>query len=79
MVVGWGMVLGLVIIKVVFSWDPKDVGLALGFAILESVKMHIYGSLSFLIEFDFGEGLHSGVVNLELGGELWVPRIYYSG
>ena len=43
------MVLGLVITKVVFFWAPKYVELALGFAVLEPVKTHVYGFLSFLI------------------------------
>ena len=69
------MVLGLVITKVVFSWAPKNVKLALGFAILEPVKTNVYGLWLFLLECAFGEGLHSGVINLKLGGGLWGTHI----
>ena len=62
------MVLGLVITKVVFSWDPKSVKLDLGFAVLELVKTYIYGFWSFLLEGAFGEGTLSDVVSFELGG-----------
>ena len=42
-VVGQGMVIGLVITKFVFYWAQKDFEPALGFAVLDSVKMHVYG------------------------------------
>ena len=69
------MVLVLVITKVVFTCAPKYVELALGFEVLESVKMHIYGFSYFLLEGDFGEDIHGGVINLESGGGLWVPHL----
>ena len=37
------MVLGLITTKVVFSWALKNVKLALGFAVLETVTSHVYG------------------------------------
>ena len=74
-----GMAIGLVISKLVFSWDPKNYKLDLNSAVLVPVKIHVYGFLSFLLEFALGEVLHSGVVNLDLNGRLWVPHIDEAG
>ena len=71
--------LGLVITKVVFYWAPKNIKLDLGFAVLEPVKAHLCGIWSFLIECAFGEDLHSGVVDLDLGGGLLVTHLYEVG
>ena len=76
------MVFSVVINKVVFYWETKDFELSLGIVVLDPVKLHVCGFLYILIQGDFGEGLRSIAVNLELGGGLWVTILdeaYYQG
>ena len=73
------MFLGLVITKVVFYWASKVFKMALVFVLLDPVKTQVYIFWWFMIECDFGGGLCSGVVNLDLCGGLWVPNIDVTG
>jgi len=72
------MVLGKIICPVGGTWAPKDVELALLFAIAEPIEAHVHSLGAFLFDCAIGNPTGSVVVSLEWGGWLGVAQFMQS-
>ena len=69
---------GKIISPIASSWFPKDVKLALAFAIAEPVKMHVHSFGAFLLDSIVDDPPGSVVVSLQQCGRLWMPQFFQS-
>jgi hypothetical protein len=78
-VVGWRVVFGVVVGKIVCSLSPMDEELALADSVADPVEAHIHGFGSSLFDCFVADSGGTGVVGLDGSGWLWMAHVVEDG
>ena len=75
----WGVLFGVVFVKVFYSIGPMNIELALSGAISDPVKAHVNYFQLFLLDGVVGKTLSCGVIRTDGGDRLRIDKLCESG